>query len=313
MDQTATDIGSRLHQAREQRGLTLRDIANTTKISTTALNAIEHNDFARLPGGVFRRAYVRAFAAEVGLNADELAREYRAKFEAELPADALPMHDAGYDDRSRTLRRAAAGLAICLGLLICGLLLMGLTRFRQEPSHEDRTLNAVESNPPEAAAPTDELDGIEHVEFVNTAVADTGAASLRLELRLNGPCWVSVLADGERVIYRLMQPGERSLVEARSTITLSVGDAATVAYSINGTAGRPLGGNGEVATVRITSDEAGGLEAEPASAIPYEGTATRIPVSGSVRSAQEGRRQPAVADERTHPWAQVVKRTFKDF
>jgi cytoskeletal protein RodZ len=77
MDQTATDMGSRLRQAREQRGLTLRDVARTTKISMSVLVAIEHNDFARLPGGAFRRAYVRAFAAEVGLNGDELARECR--------------------------------------------------------------------------------------------------------------------------------------------------------------------------------------------------------------------------------------------
>jgi cytoskeletal protein RodZ len=66
MDQTAIDIGSRLRQAREQRGLTLRDIAATTKISVLALVAIEQNAFDRLPGGVFRRGYVKAFAAEVG-------------------------------------------------------------------------------------------------------------------------------------------------------------------------------------------------------------------------------------------------------
>lgn len=53
MDQIATDIGSRLRQAREKRGLTLRDIATTTEISMTALAAIEHNDFARLHSGVF--------------------------------------------------------------------------------------------------------------------------------------------------------------------------------------------------------------------------------------------------------------------
>jgi cytoskeletal protein RodZ len=84
MEHITTDIGSRIRQAREQRGLTIRDIANTTKISTAALNAIEHNDFARLPGGVFSRAYVRAFATEVGLDADELTREYRARVEIEI-------------------------------------------------------------------------------------------------------------------------------------------------------------------------------------------------------------------------------------
>jgi cytoskeletal protein RodZ len=99
MDQVTTDIGLRLGQACEQRGLTLRDIAKAAKISMTALAAIEHDDFARLPGGVFRRAYLRAFAAEVGLNADELAREYRTRFETEPPAQPLLRHDTGWEHR----------------------------------------------------------------------------------------------------------------------------------------------------------------------------------------------------------------------
>ena len=90
------------------------------------------------------------------------------------------------------------------------------------------------------------------------------------------PCWVSAVADGERVVYRLMQPGERTLVEARSAITLRVGDAGAVAYSINGATGRPLGRNGEAVTVRITNDNLGSLSAEPASAMPTKGAATRI-------------------------------------
>src|SRR3989304_6323930 len=71
----------------------IRPREHLKQISMTALAAIEHNDFARLPGGVFRRAYVRAFAAEVGLNADELVREYRARFETELAAGPLLRHE----------------------------------------------------------------------------------------------------------------------------------------------------------------------------------------------------------------------------
>jgi cytoskeletal protein RodZ len=77
------DIGNRLRVAREQRGLTLRQIADATKISMTALKAIERDDFSRLPGGIYKRAYVWMFAREVGLNADELARECRAHFEGD--------------------------------------------------------------------------------------------------------------------------------------------------------------------------------------------------------------------------------------
>jgi cytoskeleton protein RodZ len=54
----SSDIGGRLRRAREHRGLSLRDVAARTKLSIPVLQAIERNDFARLPGGMFRKAYV---------------------------------------------------------------------------------------------------------------------------------------------------------------------------------------------------------------------------------------------------------------
>ena len=79
-------------------------------------------------------------------------------------------------------------------------------------------LSAVEADLPDNTAQTDDSDGTEEVAFANAAVADIRAPSLRLEIRTKGPCWVSAVADGERVIYRLMQPGERTLVEARARL-----------------------------------------------------------------------------------------------
>jgi cytoskeleton protein RodZ len=292
MEHITTDIGSRIRQAREQRGLTIRDIANTTKISTGALNAIEHNDFARLPGGVFRRAYVRAFATEVGLDADELTREYRARFEAEIPAGPLPPHRADWFDRVRPFYRLPTVL-VTVGILIGGSVILQRAPILHESPKERLALNAVEADLPEDAAPTDERDATEEVAFAIAAVSETAAQSLRLEIRINGPCWVSAVADGERVIYRLMQPGERTLVEARDLITLRVGDAGAVAYSINKATGRPLGRNGEAVTVRITNDNLGSLSAEPGSARPTKGAATQIR-SGSVGRGVETNGQQAV-------------------
>lgn len=261
MDQIATDIGSRLRQAREARGLTLRDIATTTKISMTALVAIEHNDFARLPGGVFRRAYLGAFATEVGLNADALVREYRATFETEPPAAPLSRHEADWKHHLRLSHRFPAALATILGLLIGGWLIVERGPVVYEASDERGTPDAVAAD----------SDGTEDVTFTNAAAAAVGGPSLRLEVRTNGPCWVSAVADGERVVHRLMQPGERALVEARVGITLRVGDAGTVAYSINGAPGKPLGSSGEAVTVRITNDNLGSLYAQPASTLDEHG------------------------------------------
>ena len=289
MEDFTTDIGFRIRQAREQRGLTIWDIANTTKISSSALNAIERNEFARLPGGVYSRAYVRAFATEVGLNADELAREYRARFETEPPAEPLVRHDADWKHRLRLSHRFPFVLVTVVGISICASVILQRGQVPDEAS-DGRILRAVEPGIPDDTAQAGDSGGTEEVAFTNAAVADIRAPSLRLELRTKGPCWVSAVADGERVVYRLMQPGERTLVEARVAITLRVGDAGAVAYSINGATGRPLGGNGEPITVRITTDNLGSLYAEPASPDSSTGVALRIgrgPGRNLARTANE--------------------------
>jgi len=56
--------------------VSLRQIANATKISIAALEALERNDISRLPGGIFSRAFVRSYAVEVGLD-PETTIEFR--------------------------------------------------------------------------------------------------------------------------------------------------------------------------------------------------------------------------------------------
>lgn len=165
----APDIGARIRNAREQRGLTLRDIANTTKISAAALDAIEHNDFDRLPGGVFRRAYVRTFAAEVGLNADEVTREYRARFETEVPAGPLLREEPGCTDRTRALHWLASALAVGFAILIYWFVIAKFAERGRGSSNEDSTSSAIVARLPEELVPPGESDDPEEVAFANAA------------------------------------------------------------------------------------------------------------------------------------------------
>ena len=75
------DFGGKLRQARERRGISLRQIAASTKISIAALEALERNDTSRLPGGIFSRAFVRSYAVETGLDPDQTVREFLEWFE----------------------------------------------------------------------------------------------------------------------------------------------------------------------------------------------------------------------------------------
>ncbi len=138
MDTKQIDIGACLSSARQTRGLSLRDVAERTKISVAALNAIEHNQFARLPGGVWRQAYVRAFADEVGLDADTLTRAYKTRFEPESPAGLRRHHQADGRDGKRA-RLAAMTLAVAVMIIAIGGLLL-----RMQSEHPNGTPDGVE-------------------------------------------------------------------------------------------------------------------------------------------------------------------------
>ncbi len=71
-------FGEKLRKQREQRNIALDAISNTTKISTRMLRALEDENFDQLPGGVFNKGFVRAYARQVGLNEEEAIADYLA-------------------------------------------------------------------------------------------------------------------------------------------------------------------------------------------------------------------------------------------
>ncbi|MDR1990635.1 MAG: helix-turn-helix domain-containing protein [Acidobacteriaceae bacterium] len=96
---TAGEFGNRLREARERRGITLRQIAVETRISMRALEALERNDISQLPGGIFSRAFVRTYAVQVGLDPEATVEEFLRHFpHEELQAGHPPSYRFGIED-----------------------------------------------------------------------------------------------------------------------------------------------------------------------------------------------------------------------
>ena len=57
-----SSFGEKLRREREMRGVTLEEIAESTKIGTRSLRALEQEDFEKLPGGIFNKGFVRAYS-----------------------------------------------------------------------------------------------------------------------------------------------------------------------------------------------------------------------------------------------------------
>jgi cytoskeletal protein RodZ len=258
-----TEISQRLRTAREAAGLSIEDIAAATKIRVSALQAMERGQFERLPGDFYARAFLKAYAREVRLPPDEIVHEYDASRPVAQPQ---PDSSVSRPERERNAERAKVAprpraphlalpslwpLILSLprnaGVVVAfALVLLVTTLVRNRPAGERApeqgavgTSGAVEApSVPLAAAPRPEA----------------APEKLTLEIHPSGPTWVTGAADGTRILYRLIAPGEHVTVEARNDLTFRIGNAAAFSYTINGLPGKPLGGPDEVREFRITRE-----------------------------------------------------------
>lgn len=125
-EQATPDFGVTMRRLREERGVSLRQIADVTRISVSALEALERNDISRLPGGIFSRAFVRSYAIEVGLDPEETVRDFLAQFPHETLIAGSP-HAVELQDASGTSRRGRFVWIIAALLVLGGIAIVALT------------------------------------------------------------------------------------------------------------------------------------------------------------------------------------------
>jgi len=120
----AATIGEQLRLAREARGIGLREICDETRISVQYLEAIEANDYKRLPGGVFNRSFIKAYAKCVGYDEREAIEGYTRYLrehggESSDDVNTHPLQSKVYTDTPAT---RSPVLTVVLAILILAIL-----------------------------------------------------------------------------------------------------------------------------------------------------------------------------------------------
>jgi cytoskeleton protein RodZ len=240
------ELIERLRRAREKAGLSIEELSSRTKIQISLLEAIEAGNFERVPGGLFVRGFLRAYAREVGLDPEGVVTQYLEEYEVLPPAPVEEVH-AGHvnvaqeeDDTGRVWSwRKVWPAAFIAGVLIAVLSSVGDSP-STAPAPEPATVGTTGQSPAPAAA--------------TPAQALPRPSELTLVIRAKRPVWVAVMADGHKSIYRVLQADERATVHAREQIAARIGDAEAFEYTINGMPGKPLGAAAEVKDIVITPD-----------------------------------------------------------
>ncbi len=269
------------------RGVTLEEISAATKISVRFLQSIENEEFSRLPGGIFSRSFVRAYARYLGLEEDPLLEEYqlaaKSRNEVDLTQFSPPRTYSRQERRSHPVLWAAI---VAVVLLAAGI---ALWRHSHRPLHVPSPVAAeapasmglanqpASQKAPTAAVPRDSKP----VAATRSTAKATGANALPGVLAATSPAappapklpaitdydgklvlqiattersWVAVDADGKMLMQGIMNPNEVKTFEADNSFDVLTGNAQGVILTLNGQTFKPLGRQGEVKQVHLTWD-----------------------------------------------------------
>ncbi len=254
-------FGDELRREREIRGISLKEIADATKISKRFLEALERNDHKTLPAPVFTRGFVREYARYLGLNAEEMVNRYnfaaagddrieqtphlqglvQAKTQpapppAERPKKGIPPAYARVDRNIYLL------IIIVAALVGIAWWAMQHKRAEAEAARRDTAAAATaRAQHPAGPAPAPVTQS------AVAAVVPPKDELLHLTVELTDDSWLSLDVDGKTVLNDDYRSGMRESYEATSEFRFrSIGNAAGVSLMLDGVQLPPLGGEGKV-------------------------------------------------------------------
>ena len=264
-------FGAQLKREREQRKITLDDISVSTKIGTRFLRAIEENHFDQLPGGIFNKGFVRAYARHLGLDEERTLADFleatgaeptdkKSELSAPAPALQIPERDENQSPR------IPWGIATIL-LLIAALVIAIWSFYSREKQKEAGHVNSsspqsvpdspASLQPASATQSTLALSADQHATPASVSI-QPATGTFVVMLKAHDDSWISINVDGTQLPGQTLVAATEKSFEARRSVMLKAGNIGAVDVYFNGQKIPPQGDEGEVRTL---SFDAHGLQA----------------------------------------------------
>jgi len=234
------NFGERLKRERELREVSMDELTKATRISTRFVEALENEDWAKLPGGIFGHGFVRTIARYLGLDEEALLGEYDlARAEHSAPALSKP------EERIPTPPKWLPVAAVLVVLfLVAGLFYTGRYGWRRYAAYRAAKKSAAASLPAQPQSGSSSAVSAE-------PSASTGP--LDLSVSTSAATHVRILADDKLVLDAELPARENRHYSANDHFEVTAGDSSAVLLELNGKAMPPLGPPG--ASGRIVLSE----------------------------------------------------------
>jgi cytoskeleton protein RodZ len=265
-------FGEHLKRERELRGVTLDEISTATRIATRFLEAIENEQWERLPGGVFNRGFVRAVARYLGLDEEDILAEFgqAAGDRSNIPVWTgsppavtpdqpwlawilaavvlLSIAGGGWFGVKRIVAWRAARRAGHTAPVVAAPSLPSSTS-PQGASTEPAAPQTSLPTTPAAPAPPDPPDPASE-----RATKATSRAAVALELKIEAAktTQVTVEADDKRIFDGPIPGGEKRTFRARLKFLVSADDSGALVLQLNGETLAPIGPPGRAGKIILS-------------------------------------------------------------
>ena len=259
-------FGERLKREREMREVSLNELTKSTRISQRFLEALENEDWGKLPGGVFGRGFVRTIALYLGLDEESLLGEYDlargdiSRGSSHRPEDRIPATPLWVP--------VIAVLAVCA--LLAGLVFGGKYSWRwysaRRHSGPSSALVSAPQDPSAGYAPTSTTSGVQtppsaalpDPKAVNTdpvTAAAPAADALDLSVSTSAATRVRILADDKLALDEELPAGINRHFSAADHFEVTAADSSAVLLELNHQVMRPLGPPGASGTMVLSKND----------------------------------------------------------
>jgi len=240
------NFGERLKRERELREVSLKEITTTTRIGPRYLEALENEEWDKLPGGVFNRGFVRAIARYLGLDEENLLSEYDLAYGEQNHPAPEPYENKIPRTPIWVPILAVLGLLAVLGALIAG----GIYGWRRYAAHRAAKRSSAllllpAQTPLGAAAQTPSPAAI----MASSSANSSATVPLDLSVSTSAATRVRILADGALLLDAELPAGETRHYSASKLFEVTAADSSAVLLELNVQAMPPVGSPGASGTI----------------------------------------------------------------
>jgi len=274
-------FGDKLKREREMRAITLEEIAEATKIGTRSLRALEEERFGVLPGGIFNKGFVRAYAKYLGLDEEQAVADYlvasgeQTDGNVSLTELSKQMEAARERERDEARRRRRPHPLVVTLVVIVMILGAGYgghywySQRKAAKAAENLLAEPVAETSSQAAQAPSSQPAVAETPVAPTAapptpVAPATEAPITVMLKATGRAWISATADGKLIAQETMDATNPQMSEltlhANEKMVLIVGNPGGVQAWFNGKPIESLGTEGQRRSITFTPT---GIENNP--------------------------------------------------